>query len=82
MAETNPKTPHPTLSKTPSWIMVGFIAGALFAYGVRREVVRHDEAKPSPPAAQIPMPAEQCSTAAPMVNQVGAGCLPAMTTLT
>ena len=52
MSDTDPKVPHPKLSKTPSWIMVGFIAGALFAYGVRREVARHDEAKltPSTPA--------------------------------
>jgi hypothetical protein len=28
--------------------MVGFIAGALFAYGVQREVVRREEAKPLP----------------------------------
>jgi hypothetical protein len=48
MADADIKTPHPKLSKTPSWIMVGFIAGALFAYGVRREVARHDEAKPAP----------------------------------
>jgi len=56
MAETNPKTPHPTLSKTPSWIMVGFIAGALFAYGVRREVARQDEVKA--PARPAPAPVQ------------------------
>jgi hypothetical protein len=69
MADTDPKTPHTKLSKTPSWIMVGFIAGALFAYGVRREVVSHDETKPSPPAAQVPMPAEPPHSASALKNR-------------
>ena len=38
--------------------MVGFIAGALFAYGVRREVSRQDEAKSIPPPAPAPVQAE------------------------
>ena len=29
MADNDPKTPHPKLSKTPSWIMLGFVLGAL-----------------------------------------------------
>ncbi len=45
--------PRASLSRTPSWIMVGFIIGAMFAYGVQREVARRTAAKPvsSPQAA-------------------------------
>jgi len=53
MADTDPKLPQPKLSKTPSWIMVGFIAGALFTYGVRQQVEKHEPTKmvPPPPVA-------------------------------
>lgn len=51
------------LSTIPSWIMVGFIAGALFSLGVQRELVRRDHEKaaaaqppPPPPAKQEPLP--------------------------
>ncbi len=50
MAVDTPKVPQPKLSKTPSWIMVGFIAGALFAYSVNQQVTHHTEIKPVPPS--------------------------------
>ena len=56
MADAAPKPPHPKLSKTPSWIMVGFIAGALFAYGVRQEVEKHEPTKTA--SAPLPAPAQ------------------------
>jgi hypothetical protein len=58
MADTDPKIPHPKLSKTPSWIMVGFIAGAFFAYGVRQEVEKHDVTKSAPVAPPAAVQAE------------------------
>lgn len=43
------------LSTTPSWIMVGFVIGALFAFGVDRELDRRNQTKspatPMPPAS-------------------------------
>lgn len=47
-----PTTPKTKLSTAPSWVMVGFVLGAIFAYGVQREVDRRAQAKPpSAPAA-------------------------------
>ena len=58
MAVDTPKVPQPKLSKTPSWIMVGFIAGALFAYGVQQQAAHHAEAKPVPSPAPAPAQTE------------------------
>jgi len=58
MADDTPKLPQPKLSKTPSWIMVGFIAGALFAYGVRQQISHQVETKPIGQTTPAPVPAE------------------------
>jgi hypothetical protein len=42
--ETPPEPPRPKPSKTPSWIMLGFLLGALFMWKLPR-------LKPTPPAA-------------------------------
>jgi hypothetical protein len=44
-----PPVPREKLSKTPSWIMVGFVVGCVFAYVVDRELERRN---PKPPVAQ------------------------------
>ena len=49
-----PPVPKEKLSKTPSWIMVGFIIGCLFAYVVDREI---EKRRPQPAAPQAPAPA-------------------------
>jgi len=54
---TDPKPPRETLSKTPSWIMVGFIIGVIFAYGVQREGTRRNSPKPVPPPTAAPVAA-------------------------
>jgi hypothetical protein len=55
MSDADTKTPREKLSKTPSWIMVGFIIGAMFAYGVQREVDRRSQSNPpeTPPPAPV-----------------------------
>lgn len=65
MTESNQKKEK--LSRAPSWIMVGFVIGALFAYGVQRRLQQSavppavpartaGEAKPaSPPPAANPV---------------------------
>ena len=69
MADAAPKPPHPKLSKTPSWIMVGFIAGALFAYGVRQEVEKRDPVKVAPPAPAAPAPVEPAHSSAALKDR-------------
>lgn len=58
-----PARPKDKLSTIPSWIMVGFIAGALFSLGVQRELSRREHEKaaaaqppPPPPVKQEPLP--------------------------
>ena len=69
MADDAPKTSQPKLSKTPSWIMVGFIAGALFAYGVQQEVTRQAERKPAPPPAPVPALIEPAHSSATLKDR-------------
>lgn len=57
MSDSAPKAPREKLSKTPSWIMVGFIVGALFAYGVQREVDRRNQSQPPAPPPPAPVKA-------------------------
>ena len=64
MADADPKTPRTKLSKTPSWIMVGFIIGAIFAYGVQRESARRNEPKSIPLPAAVPKVEAQKNAAA------------------
>ncbi|MFT3782837.1 MAG: hypothetical protein QM790_12575 [Nibricoccus sp.] len=47
----------PKLSTAPSWVMVGFVIGALFSWGVQRELARrHLEAAPAaPPPVSAPV---------------------------
>lgn len=48
-----PPTPKEKLSRTPSWIMVGFVIGCVFAYVANREVEKRRSPAPrSEPAAQ------------------------------
>jgi hypothetical protein len=58
MSETAAKLPREKLSKTPSWIMVGFIIGAMFAYGVQREAARRNQSIPPPPPPPVPVKVE------------------------
>lgn len=58
-----PSKPKEKLSTIPSWIMVGFIVGALFSLGVQRELARRDQEKaaaakplPPPPVKLEPVP--------------------------
>ena len=56
-----PPPPREKLSKTPSWIMVGFVAGCLFAYTVQQELARRDAealARKTPPPAPAETPAK------------------------
>lgn len=43
------------LSKTPSWIMLGFVLGALAVWGFRREQSSQVAPAPPPPAAVVPV---------------------------
>ncbi|MGC4074531.1 MAG: hypothetical protein QM760_18935 [Nibricoccus sp.] len=53
-----PPVPREKLSKTPSWIMVGFVIGCVFAYIVNREVERRGQGTvPGPVASSRPAPA-------------------------
>jgi hypothetical protein len=52
MADT-PEKRQDKLSKIPSWIMVGFIIGALFSLGVQRELAKREQQKP---AVKQPVP--------------------------
>lgn len=58
MSDSDAKIPREKLSKTPSWIMVGFIIGAMFAYGVQSEVARRNQSVPPPPPSPMPAKAE------------------------
>ena len=49
--------------------MVGFIAGALFAYGVRLEVVRQNETKPAPPPPSAPVQTEPARSGAALKDR-------------
>ena len=57
-----PAAPKDKLSTVPSWIMVGFIIGAIFAVGVQREITRRDKEQaaaklpppPPPPKVEVP----------------------------
>ena len=55
-----PPPPREKLSKTPSWIMVGFVVGCIFAYTVQEELERRHAAEVArnapPPAAVAPQP--------------------------
>lgn len=69
MADDAPKVPQPKLSKTPSWIMVGFIAGALFAYGVQQQASRRAETKAVAPIAPPPAPTEPARSGAALKDR-------------
>ncbi len=69
MADDAPRLPQPKLSKTPSWIMVGFIAGALFAYGVQQQVSRRTEAKPITPTTPPPTQTEPTRSGAALKDR-------------
>ena len=47
-----PPVPREKLSKTPSWIMVGFVVGCVFAYVADREI---DKRRPKPAAESVPV---------------------------
>jgi hypothetical protein len=47
-----PPIPREKLSKTPSWIMVGFVVGCVFAYVADREI---DKRRPKPAAEPVPV---------------------------
>ncbi|MBK9991533.1 MAG: hypothetical protein IPP19_12545 [Verrucomicrobia bacterium] len=64
MSDTVTKPSREKLSTTPSWIMVGFIIGAMFAYGVQREVARRNQLTPPPPPAPAPVKVEPQKSAA------------------
>jgi hypothetical protein len=51
-----PPTPREKLSKTPSWIMVGFVVGCVFAYAVDQEIERR-RSTPAPLSRPDPTPA-------------------------
>ncbi len=53
-----PPVPREKLSKTPSWIMVGFVLGCVFAYAADRELEKR--------RAPAPAPAEKTVAAAPV----------------
>lgn len=53
MSETT-STSKNKLSTTPSWVMVGFILGALFATGVQHEIERRGERKTDAAPAAAP----------------------------
>ena len=52
-----PPPPKEKLSKTPSWIMVGFVLGCLFAYVADREIQKRRDKSPPPPAPPPAAPA-------------------------
>jgi hypothetical protein len=54
--DDQPPVPKEKLSKTPSWIMVGFVIGCLFAYVADRELEkRRVKDAPPPPAPVVPV---------------------------
>lgn len=55
-----PPVPKEKLSKTPSWIMVGFVVGCLFAYVADREMEKR-----RPASAPLPAPVVQSAPVAP-----------------
>ena len=64
MSDPVTKPSREKLSTTPSWIMVGFIIGAMFAYGVQREVARRNQLTPPLPPAPAPVKVEPQKSAA------------------
>jgi hypothetical protein len=65
-----PPVPREKLSKTPSWIMVGFVLGCLFAYVADRELEKR--------RVKIPDPAAPAIVAAPPIEKSPAVPLSAM----
>ena len=76
MSDAVTKPPREKLSKTPSWIMVGFIIGAMFAYGVQREVDRRNQ--PQKPEAPLPAPVkvEPPKSAAALKDRASLSAIP------
>ncbi len=62
MDTDEPKPRAPQLSKTPSWVMLGFILGGLFVYTVQRQTQR--EPRPRT-AATVPAAPNSISVAKP-----------------
>jgi len=50
-----PPVPKEKLSKAPSWIMVGFVVGCLFAYVADREMEKRRDKTPVPMPAAAPV---------------------------
>jgi len=48
--------PREKLSKTPSWIMVGFVLGVLAVLGFQHELRRNEPPAPAGPANERPVP--------------------------
>ncbi|ATC63826.1 hypothetical protein CMV30_07630 [Nibricoccus aquaticus] len=48
-----PPTPKEKLSKAPSWIMVGFVIGCVFAYVADRELEKRRDKTPAPSPAPV-----------------------------
>jgi hypothetical protein len=59
MDDATAQPPKPTLSKVPSWIMVGFVLGAMFGMGVQHRLAEREAAaaaKHALPARAEPLP--------------------------
>jgi hypothetical protein len=72
-----PPVPREKLSKTPSWIMVGFVVGCVFAYVAEREIDKRRVKPPAepPPVATRPVeppPPAQVSAMRLSLNEVDA----------
>ncbi len=64
--DDRPPVPREQLSKTPSWIMVGFVLGCLFAYVVNKELEKR-RARETPPPAPVATAAPAPEISAPKV---------------
>lgn len=72
MADHDSSARREKLSKTPSWIMLGFVIGLLFAFGVQRQFKKDEKASAAqPPAAAQPSaaPAQLPHSAASLKNR-------------
>jgi len=54
--ESTPRPPAPKLSKTPSWITLGFVLGALFVWWLPREEKPHSPAATPPATVRLERP--------------------------
>ncbi len=69
MEGTDPAPSRAELSKTPSWIMVGFILGVLAVWGFRRDDPAPPPAAAAPEVKATPAPAEPAKSVTSLENR-------------